>query len=91
MNLKRIFLYLLIASVAASALIGIVVILLGNFGDHETKVLLTAGTVTMTSILGLACGAYLESGRGRVVPITGIVLALAAAVMWTLIIWDWQR
>lgn len=87
MNLRRIFLYLLIASVALSAVIGIVVILIGNFGEFETKVLLTTLTVTVTSILGLACGAYLESGRGRLLPVAGIILALLSAVMWMIVVW----
>ena len=87
MNLRRTFLYLLIGSVAVSALIGIAVILIGNFGEFETKVLLTTLTITATSILGLACGAYLETGRGRVLPLVGISLALASAVMWIVLVW----
>lgn len=90
MNLKRLFLYLLIASVALSALIGIGVILFGQFGEFETKVLLTAVTVTVTSILGLACGAFLETGRGRIMPLAGIACALASAVMWMIVIWAWK-
>lgn len=89
-NLKKLFLYLLITSVAVSAVIGIVVIIIGNFGELETKVLLTTLTVTVTSILGLACGAYLETGRGRLLPIAGIVCAVVSAVMWMFIIWAWQ-
>lgn len=87
LNLKKFFLYLLIASVALSALIGVGVILFGNFGEFETRVLLTALTVTVTSILGLACGAYLETGRGKALPVCGIVFAAASAVMWFILIW----
>ncbi len=90
-NLKRAFLYLLIASVAVSALIGIVVILIGNFGEFETKVLLTTLTITATSILGLACGAYLETGRGKTLPTAGIILALISAVMWIILIWQMRN
>jgi hypothetical protein len=91
MNLRRFFLYLLIASVSVSAVIGIAVILIGNFGELETKILLSTLTVTATSILGLACGAYLETGRGRVMPLAGIGLAVVSAVMWMVIIWSWQE
>ena len=87
MNLKRLFLYTLIASVAFSALMGIGVILFGNFGELEFRVLLTTLTITVTSIAGLACGAYYESGRGRSLPVTGMVLAISAAAMVMLIIW----
>ncbi|MBK9215204.1 MAG: hypothetical protein IPM59_06335 [Chloracidobacterium sp.] len=88
MNLRKAFLYTLIGSVAVSALIGIGVILLGNFGNLEVRILMTTLTITATSILGLACGAYYETGRGRVLPLAGIVLALAAAIMTFLIIWN---
>lgn len=88
MNLKRLFLYTLIASVAFSALMGIGVILLGNFGELEVRVLMTTLTITVTSIAGLACGAYYESGRGRLLPAAGIIMSVLAALMVMLIIWN---
>ena len=87
-NIRRIFLNTLIASVTLSAVIGIGVILFGDFGNTEIRVLMTTLTVTVTSILGLACGAHLEAGRGRVLPIVGIVLSLVAALMSFFVIWD---
>ena len=87
LNLKTFFLYLLIASVAFSALLGIGVILLGNFGETESKILLTTLIVTVTSILGLACGAYLETKRGDVLPICGIIFAIISAILWMIFIW----
>ena len=78
---------MLIASVAVSALIGIGVILLGNFGELEERVLLTTLTINVTSVLGLACGAYLETGKGRILPLVGIVAAAISAVLWIYLIW----
>lgn len=86
-NPRRFFLYLLIASVAVSALIGIGVMLFGNFGELEEKVLLTTLTVNITSVLGLACGAYIETRRGRILPLCGIVAAAVSAVLWMYLIW----
>lgn len=88
MNLKRIFLYLLIGSVALSALIGIGVILFGNFGSVEVRVIFTTLTVTVTSVFGLACGAFLETRRGKFLPLAGIGLSIVSAVMSFLVIWD---
>ena len=88
MDLRRLFLIALIASVAASALIAIGVILFGNFGDIEIRVVFTSLTVTVTSVFGLACGAYIETGRGRLMPWIGIALSIIAALMCFLIIWD---
>ncbi len=88
MNLKRLFLYLLIASVAVSALLGIGALLIGEFGELSVRVLLTTLTVTVTSILGLACGVYYESGRGRYLPMAGITFTITATLMTFLIIWN---
>lgn len=88
MNLKQAFLYTLIVSVAVSAVVGIAVLLIGDFGQIEIRVLMSTLTVTVTSILGLACGAYYESGRGEVLPKAGIALTLLAAAMTFLIIWN---
>jgi hypothetical protein len=87
-GLRRLFLYLLIGSVAVSAVVGIGVILLGNFGHIEVRVLMTTLTVTATSVCGLACGAYYETGRGKRLPMAGIALSIVAALMCFLIIWD---
>lgn len=87
LNLKKIFLYLLIASVSVSALLGIFVILFGDFGEIEVKILMTTVTITCTSILGLACGAYFETGRGKMLPISGIIFAVISAILWIVLIW----
>lgn len=88
MNIKKLFLYASIVSVAVSALIGIGVMIFGSFGEFETKVLLTTMTVTVTSILGLACGACLEARKGRIIPTAGIAFAIISAVLWMVMIWS---
>lgn len=71
-----------------SALIGIGVMIFGSFGEFETKVLLTTMTVTITSILGLACGACIEARKGRVISMAGIAFAVLSAVLWMVMIWS---
>jgi hypothetical protein len=88
LNLKKLFLYSLIVSVSLSALIGIGVILFGNFGDFEGKVLATTFTIACTSILGLACGAYLETKRGKILPTFGIGFSIISAIMCLILIWN---
>ena len=88
MNLKRLFLYLLVGSVSLSALVAIGVILFGNFGNIEVRIVFTTLTVTVTSVFGLACGATIETGRGRLVPWAGIAISIATALMCFLIIWN---
>lgn len=87
LSVRKGFLYLLIASVSVSALLGIAVIIIGNLGELEGKILATSGTITAVSILGLACGVFLESGRGKIVPLTGIAFAVIAGVLGIIAIW----
>ncbi len=89
--MKKIFLNTLIASISLSAVIGILVILIGNFGEFETRVLATTFTVACASILGLASGAAYESGRLRALPLAGIILSIVAGLSWFLIIWNSQQ
>jgi hypothetical protein len=49
---------------------------------------MTTLTVTVTSIFGLACGAYLETGRGKYLPLAGIVFSILSALMCFFIIWN---
>ena len=87
-DLRRIFLITLIASVATSALIGIGVLLLGNFGLIEVRVLMTTMVITVVSVLGLACGAYIEIRGGKYLPLAGITFSVIAGLMSFLVIWD---
>ncbi|MDI1243436.1 MAG: hypothetical protein PSX80_16100 [bacterium] len=87
-DLRRIFLVSLIASVATSAVIGIGVLLLGNFGSVEVRVLMTTIVITIVSVLGLACGAYIEVRGGKLLPYAGIALSIVAGLMSVFIIWD---
>jgi hypothetical protein len=87
MNLRKFFLYLLIVSVAISALLGIGVVLFGNFGDFEARILMTTSVITCMSILGLACGANLEADRGKILPVAGIALSIVSAGLCTYLIW----
>jgi hypothetical protein len=88
MNLKRTFLFLLIGSVAVSALLGIFIILFGTFSETEIRILGTTATITVMSILGLTCGAAYEAGRLRNVALTGIVCSVVSAVIWIAILWS---
>jgi hypothetical protein len=87
-NPRRLFLYLLIGSVALSAVIGIGVLLLGNFGWIEARILMTTMVITLVSVFGLACGAYIEIRGGRYLPFVGIGLSVIAGLMSFFIIWD---
>lgn len=85
--LKKLFLYALIGSVSVSAVLGILVILIGDFGEFEGRILLTSLTISGASLCGLSCGAALDAKRARVLPACGIGLAVLAALMIIAGIW----
>ncbi|MDQ3711930.1 MAG: hypothetical protein M3388_06895 [Acidobacteriota bacterium] len=91
-NKKKFFLYLLTCSIALGALMGIWAIISGEFGDLQIRILNTTTTIVGTSVLGLACGAYLENPRTKnssahFVPSAGIFLAVLSAAIILWMIW----
>jgi len=62
-ELKKWFLISLIVSLSVSAFIGIVLFLIGSFGDLEVKILFTTLVIGLFSLTGL-CGSILFN-RGR--------------------------
>ncbi len=80
-RVKKVFLYSLITSVVLSALLASIAILKGNWGWVEVRILLTTLTISGASICGLACGAYLATKRGKILPVAGICLALISGLL----------
>ena len=96
LKLKKVFLYLLIASVSISALLAIWVILADDFGDFQGRVLATTLSIVATSILGLACGAFGESAKAKhtalkIIPFLGTILTLVCAFTILGLIWELFR
>jgi len=87
MNAKRIALWFLIVSVAISAVLGIIAILTGNFGDLQVRIVLTTLTISGASICALACGALWEKKKENWLAPLGIVLAGLFAVLVIIGIW----
>lgn len=61
-------------------------------GDVEYRVLGTTLTIVGTSILGLACGAFLENPRSQkfpliAIPVVGIILSVLSALITIWLIW----
>jgi hypothetical protein len=87
MSPKRIALWFLIVSVAASAVLGIIIVLAGSFSELQVKIILTTLTISGASICALASGALWESKRKPLLPLTGVILALLTAVLVIYAIW----
>lgn len=90
----RICLWLFIASVVASALVGAAALAIptGNW-DFEIKVFLTTVIIAGASVCGLACGGCWTLGK-RVLPGVGVACTVVAAglglfLMWSEIVEEW--
>ena len=83
MNYKRVFLIALIGAMVLSALVGIYIFLIGDFGEMEDKILLTTVSLAVFSLLGL-CSAltnhkknfYLFSILGMGFSLMGFIASL---------------
>lgn len=85
--MRRWFLYVLIASVAVSALLGIMALLASRLGETEIKVLLSTLCVAGASILSLACAAAWERNRARGFAAPGIGAAVVGFGLFFIGIW----
>lgn len=81
----------IITSLSATALIGILVLLTGDFGEAQVRILLSALLVAAFSVVSL-CDLALAGRALRVVAFTSIGVAVLALVLGFVIIWrsDWS-
>lgn len=99
MQLRRIFLWTMIVSLALAAALGIAAILLPRFGRTQERILLTSLIVGLFSLPAL--GTAIVIGRRQLVGWmwTGLVCTLAAMALWLLMVWteswfsqnDWEE
>ena len=84
----RLALATLVISLVGSALIGITIILVGDFDETEMRVLATAGSLAVFSILSLPSLFHLERARYTYLTWVGISASLALFAMVLLMIWS---
>ncbi len=86
-QLKKIFLRILIGSLSASALVGIIIFLLGKFGDIEEKILATTLVIGACSLLGLCNTSIFQKEKVRWLGVTGVALSVTALIYSLALIW----
>lgn len=78
---RRRILYLLIGSILFGAVLGLVIVLRGEWSWFEVRVMITAATIAAASIGALACD-MARTPRGRnLLPKAGLGLSIAAAAL----------
>lgn len=86
-NIRKIFLYIFIASISVSAFLGIIVTLTGTV-EQNSRILLTALTITTASFSMFLNGIFFERMFGKVLPAIGFILTGLAAVLCIGTIWN---
>lgn len=88
LHLKKIFLITLIISMTISALIGIVIFLLGNFGNTEEKLILTTLAIGGYSMAGLGCSFLYEKRSYNPLSLIGMIASAIGLLLTILVIWE---
>lgn len=81
MKARRIALRALLASIAVSAIMGVLAVLSGRFGEFEMKVLATSMSLSGACVLGMACLTGWHLSGGMVMSRLGVGAAMAALVI----------
>jgi len=87
MRIRKAFLWSMIVSLAASAVMGIVAIIFDSFGNVSERVLATALLVSAFSMTSLAAAIVLDRRRMVAVSWTGIACSMLALGVWIIIVW----
>lgn len=89
-SLQQSFLWSLIAAIAISALLGCYVLLAGDFGELEAKVLGTTMCIGYFSVTALSCAAAYERDGRRELSAVGIAVSVIGFVAFLPGIWgEW--
>ena len=87
-SFKKAFLISMIVSLSISALIGIVIFLLGSFGEIQTRILLTTLTIGGFSLAGLCSAILYDKNRFVIWGVLGMILSFIGFLVITAIIWE---
>lgn len=86
-SLRKFLLYVLIFALVLSAGAGIVVLLIGSWGEYEEKVLLTTGSLGMYSIFALSCSLLYDRGRYKAFALAGPLVSALGYLLMLVLIW----
>ena len=87
-HLKRIFLITMIISLSISALIGIIMFLIGDFGKVQTRILLTTLTIGGFSLAGLCSSVLYDKERAKIFAIIGMIFSFIGFLFITMMVWE---
>ncbi|MEO7121561.1 MAG: hypothetical protein ABI400_00230 [Lacisediminihabitans sp.] len=83
---RRVAIIVIIVSLSLTAVIGIITLITGSFGEVQSKIMLTTLIIGATSVVAL-CDLAVLGRRVRIVGITGLVAAAIALVTALSLVW----
>jgi MFS family permease len=86
-RLQRLFLWLFLGFLSATAVLAVGIVLLGDMSDTKGRILATSGTISVASIAAMTCAAFRGRARRRWVGGAGIALCLAAGTAIVVATW----
>jgi hypothetical protein len=86
-QLRPLLFRILIGSIVFGAGLGLVFVLRGEWSWFEVRVIMTAATIAVASVAGMACDLARSSRRANVMPWVGLGLTVATAVLVLIGIW----
>jgi hypothetical protein len=84
---RKLSLKLFIGFLGLTALVAIVCVLGGEFGELQVKILLTSTTISAASICAMSCAAFIEKRKLATLGLGGIGFAVVAAALVILGVW----
>lgn len=87
-NYKKYFLRTLIVALVISAVIGIVIFLVGDFGETEIKLLFTTLAIGGYSLTGLSCSTIHNRAKFKSFSVIGMLISVFAFLTTIIAIWD---
>lgn len=87
-GLTRILLRIVLGALGACAAVGILVLLVGEFGETELRILGMCAATACCSLTGLGCAVALERDLVKLLACMGVAVSLFAFVLLTLGIWS---
>ena len=79
--IRKQFLRIFIGFLGLTALIAIISVLQGEFGELQGKILATCFTISAASICSMSCAAFIEKKKQTGLGLSGIFLSLASATL----------
>lgn len=85
---KKTLIYVFVASLIISALIGIIIFIIGDFGELQRKILGTTAIIGGSSLIALI--SYILYEKKKLIPLSqgGIVVSIIGGIVWILGLWD---